>query len=378
MSGLQVKRIFAVVTVISGYILTGHAQTSDPRAARLCTGLGCNAMSRAEFFIKTFASSSGSRALRTSQLEQEEQVRLAFYGMDATRAEIEAGRLSEGEGNFIIDGHERVIRNYIHDKTNEAMVMAAGGQVSSIPAVRKSLSGLLSIARQDALMGHEELAQRAQAQMTQVLTTFSQQFANTCEQQSFPVEVAVELERQNELMGTGISLTHCMNRKYSADLSSQGIDYHFETCSGLAGGGAWELKISGLAVGVGSVEEGSLYWGASSWTADVTWHDSSSGFIGSAAGSLKFTKVEIIDEQEKSVAIPKDAGPNARPNGWPSAPIPEPTPTWHSLTRKIQKIHTTTLDPHKDGYRSRQKWAEAEIKREDDRPCQPRAAPEGS
>jgi len=374
MSGFQVKRIFAVVIVISGYILTGHAQTSDPRAARLCTGLGCNAMSRAELFIKTFASSGGSRALRTSQLEQEEQVRLAFYGMDATRAEIETGRLSESEGNFIIDGHERVIRNYIHDKTNEAMVMAASGQVSSIPAVRKSLSGLLSVARQDVLMGHEELAQRAQAQMTQVLTTFSKQFANTCEQQSFPVEVALALERQNELMGTGISLTHCMNRKYTVDLSSEGIDYHFETCSGLSGGAVWELKISGRVVGSG---EGEL----TRWDADVVYQ----GYEQHPTGTLGFTKVKI-EEQEKSVAIPKDAGPNARPNGWPSVPIPELTASPEKA--QIHKIRITTIVLEGEhgfwGWTARPapwassvRWAEAEIKRED-RPCQRHEAPEGS
>jgi hypothetical protein len=36
-----------------------------------------------------------------------EQVRLAFYGIDATRIEVESGRMPAAEGERIIDSFER-------------------------------------------------------------------------------------------------------------------------------------------------------------------------------------------------------------------------------------------------------------------------------
>jgi hypothetical protein len=50
-----------------------------------------------------------------------------------------------------------------------------------------------------------------------ILKTFSERFAQTCEEQDFPVDVAIELQRQNQLMGTDISLEHCANRLVTAD-----------------------------------------------------------------------------------------------------------------------------------------------------------------
>lgn len=364
MSQLQ-ARLFVLVAGIASFASLATAQTPDEQAASTCAGVGCSALSRADLFIKTFASSGGSRGLRTSQLEQEEQVRLAFYGMDATRLEIAAGRLTEQEGNFIIDGHERVIRNYVQDKANEAAVRAATGQASDIPAITKSLSGLLSVARQDALVGREELAERAQAQMVRVLTTFSQQFANTCEQQSFPVEVALALERQNELMGTGISLMHCTSRKISAELTSQGVSYQFESCSNLSNLTEWDLRISGRVTGIGRISSGR-------WEANVIFQ----GYEQNPTGAVETTYDEI-EEQEDSVAVPEDAGPNARANGRTSAPIPELTP--RPRKKQIQKLRITTIILEGDRgfwgwtarpapWHSSAHWADAEVKRED-KPC---------
>ena len=255
----SVGLVAVVVFAIAAFGVAGKAQPTQLQTS--CSGAGCGAMSRAEVFIKTFASAVNSRGLRTSQLEQEEQVRLAFYGIDSTRVEIESGRLTEKEGNFIIDGHKQVIRNYVHDKKNEAMLKAATGQVSDIPAINKSLGGLLSVSRQDALMGHEDLAMQAQTEMVKILTTFSQKFADTCEQQNFSIESALVLERQNDFMGTGISLTHCMRRKISAELNMQGVQYRFEICSGLSDFFSriqeeWDLKLSGRVVGSGKSNGG--------------------------------------------------------------------------------------------------------------------------
>src|SRR6185437_7663542 len=79
-------------------------------------------VSRADLFIATFGPSSNNQGLRTSRLEQEEQVKLAFYGIDATRARVAAGELSEADGSRITEGFESTIRNYVHDRSQDALI----------------------------------------------------------------------------------------------------------------------------------------------------------------------------------------------------------------------------------------------------------------
>jgi hypothetical protein len=347
----RAQRIFCLIAVSLIFVLTAIAQKTTP--ASTCQGVGCSGLSRAELFIKTFA---GSKALRTSQLEQEEQVRLAFYGIDATRAEVEAGRLTEKEGKFITDGHEQVIRDYVHDKGNEAKILASTGQVSDIPTINKSLGKLLGVARQDALMGREELAQRAQAEMVKVLTTFSQEFAATCQKQKYPVETALMLMRQNELMGTGISLDQCLSRKVSTELSSQGVNYRFESCSDLSlSPKKWDLKISGRITGLGKGDE-------ASWEAKFLWKR----YQTEMGGEMEIFK-EIVEIEEESVKVPDDGGPKAKPNGWLQSPVS------NSQIRKIQVLKMRIaplylMGEHGVSGNSSANSVEADIKSEDE-PC---------
>jgi hypothetical protein len=322
-------------------------------------------MRRAELFIKAFASSGDSKGLRTSDLEQEEKVKNAFYGIDATRVEIERGRLSKEEGEESIYKHERVIREYVDSKNFLAMVAAAGGRVSDIPAITKNLTVLLSVARQDALMGREELAQEAQAKMVNILTMFSEKFASTCEQQSFPVEIALALERQNELMGTGISVIHCANRKYTADFSDLGLKYHLETCSDLSPVTVWNETISGH---IGEGDEG----GDVNWEEKIVYDKDSE-----AAGTMQITEEEVEDD-EGTVRVPNDAGPNARPNGWASAPIPN-TPSRQLKKKRFIKIRKLPLSSFAKGgvnveMLGNEPWMQAELKSED-KPCSPVTEP---
>lgn len=348
--------VLGKVFFILNLFLITNAQTQEPQATQTCTGAGCAAMSRAELFIKTFG---GSKGLRTSQLEQEEQVRLAFYGIDATRVEVEAGRLTKEEGEFIIDGHEQVIRDYVHDKGNEAKITAASGQISDIPTINRTMGKLLSVARQDALMGHEELAQRAQAEMVTTLTTFSQKFSDTCQEQKYSVETALALERQNALMGTGISLEHCQRRKASVELTSQGVRYQFETCNDLFHfTKKWDLKLSGRVVGEGKGESGS-------WEAKFLWK----GIKTEMGGEMDIFDEEV-EVQDESVNIPDDRGPHGKPNGWVSAPVPNLPPR----QKKIQVLKMRIAPLFLIGDRAIQGnhtegWIEAEIKRDD--PCNP-------
>jgi len=224
-----------------------------------------------------------------------------------------------------------------------------------------------SVARQDAFVGREEVALLAQQRAVETLTTFSRQFANTCEQQSFPVEIALELERQNELLKTGISVIHCANRKYTAEFSDPGLGlkYHFETCSGLSPVTVWIQTISGH---VGEGGEG----GRVNWEEKIVYD----GDLG-AAGAMKITE-EQIEQKEETVKIPDDAGPNAKPNGWASAPIPNP-PSRPLKKKRFMKIPKEPMSHWgKDGvvpeWIKNGPWMEAEIKSED-KPCSPVTEP---
>jgi hypothetical protein len=214
-------------------------------------------------------------------------------------------------------------------------------------------------------MGREELAQEAQAVMVKVLVTFSQEFARTCEQQSFPVETALVLERQNLILATGISLTHCMNRKFSAELSSQGVSYYFETCSNLSPQWAWNLKISGRVTGEGKGRfDGEN--GFNRWNANTVYQ----GWKAKPWGEMNIIEEEI-EVKEESVKIPNDAGPNAKPNGWASAPIPTPPPRSKKVKFLKMRINTILL---RGGYDfdgiDAGPMMETEITRED-KPCNP-------
>jgi hypothetical protein len=319
-------------------------------------------VSRADLFIATFGPSSNNQGLRTSRLEQEEQVKLAFYGIDATRARVAAGELSDADGWRITEGFESTIRNYVHDRSQDALIKSAAGRASDIPAISQLLSGVLGVARQDGLMGREELALEAQQQMVRALRTFSQSFASTCEQQDFPAEVALGLERQNELLGTGISVIHCANRRVSADISSQGVLYHFETCT-LRGDNVddhWDLTISGLVTGKGNGLAGM-------WEATTMFRGKSDDWT----GDMKLIKEEV-EESQRPITVPDDAGPLAKPNGWPKQPVMGGGSVPQKITLQKLRIQTINMIGNGRGYMGMGQWAEGVIQHQD-KPCSPRA-----
>lgn len=359
------RSVLGLLALLAGLTLIGLSQTPAQQPKRICTGPGCDALSRAELFIKTFASSGNSKGLKTSDLEQEQKVINSFWQIDSIRRQVETGSMSQVDGDRSIDGFEKQIRAYIHDRGNEAYVLAATGQASDIQAIGKHLSGILSVARQDALMGREELAQEAQAKLVNILTTFSEKFASTCEQQMFPVEIALTLERQNELMGTGISVIHCANRKYTADFSDLGLKYHLETCSDLSPVTVWNETITGH---VGEGDEG----GDVNWDEKIVYDKDSE-----AAGTMQITEEEVEDD-EGTVRVPNDAGPDAKPNGWASAPIPS-TPARNLKKKRFMKIRKLPLSSFSKGgvnieMLGNEPWMEAKIKSED-KPCSPVTEP---
>lgn len=343
-----------VIGVFCGMVSVLTIQ-GQPQATSSCTGVGCAALSQAELFIKALG---GKKGLKTIDLALNEEARLAFYGIDATIVEVEKGRLSNEDGARIIENHKSRLRNIIDSKTTEAMFAAVGGQVSDIPAISKHLGTLLSIARQDQFFGREELAQQSQKQMMTVLTTFSQRFAETCDQQNFPVETALVLNRQNELMGTGVSVERCFQRMVTANFSDSGVTYSFEGCSSLTEDVDWDLKISGPIVGTGK--------GSSSiWQASFTYKGQKFEDVVGKLGT--YTKeIEVTEEPPK---VPADAGPQAKPNGRPPASVPEPPAT---KKKDVFKMRITAAFAEYKGQfyggTGDGKWLETEVKREP-KPC---------
>ena len=356
------------------------AQSQPGRPNSRCTGPGCGAMSYADLFIASFGASGSSQSLRAPLREQEEKVKNAFYGIDATRMQVETGRLTPGEGEFIADGHRQVIRDYIDSLGTEAKLLAISGRASDVPSLTRLLSGLLTIARHDALVGREELAAKAMDTMIYTLNTFSQQFAATCDGQSFPEELPFQLERQLLMLGTGTSVLHCARRKAVADVSSQGVNYHLETCTeaGLSrrarsllglDGEQWTLEISGRVAGNGTASN--LHGGLpirpllqGRWQAAVVWR----GQKLQPEGNMEIIE-EIIADEERPAAVPNDAGPLARPNLRPPAPVPVPNSTLPK-SRTLQKLRITTIRLDGGGFYTLGPWAESEIKMQPvDRPC---------
>lgn len=336
-------------------------------------------LSRAELFIASFATTGAPKSLRTSELEMQEEVKSAFYNIDFAHKQMDLGIWSKQVGESIIDGFESQIRAYAHHHTNEALVLASSGQAANIPAISQSLGAIMGIARQDALFGREEVAMDAQRKLVQILETFSGKFSETCEKQNFPVEVALALERQNEMMGTGIDLMHCANRRLTAVIERPRLRHEWSTCS-TDGSGAWKLKVSGFVSGSGKSSRLSALGKRrvlGNWRADQTivgpsFYHRYDGMRVTCAGGLELYSEDKDAEQPALPPVPNDAGPDSRPNHWPKAPVPDVP------ERKAIKVGTLRMEAGEvigmDGYICPGDWAQADIV-VSDKPCQPDDVP---
>jgi hypothetical protein len=205
--------------------------------------------------LKAFLPSTRDQALRIRSLElQAEQVKLAFYGISSTCEQYRAGKMTEKDADLSLSGFEDTIANFIHDLGNQAVATAGRGQVSDMEAIRKSLTDLGGTARQAALFGEEELAMESWHKMTDALVSFSRTFVESCYDQSFDPRIALSMERQNEMLGTGIDLTPCANRKFTAEGKGADILWVFVHCG--QGPGEWKITTSGplQGKGLGTVE----------------------------------------------------------------------------------------------------------------------------
>jgi hypothetical protein len=275
--------LITLITLISLSLLpsTVSAQTLHSHAmAQECRGVEANSPAnreKAEQWVrqrlKAFLPNTRDQALRMRLLEQQaEQVKLAFYGISSTCEQYRAGKMTQNDADLSLSGFEDTIANFIHDLGNQAVATAGRGQVSDMESIRKALTDMGGTARQAALLGEEELAMESWHKMTDAVVSFSRTFVESCYDQSFDPRIALSMERQNEMLGTGIDLTPCAKRKFTAEGKGADILWLFEHCG--QGSGEWKITTSGplQGKGVGTVDptlSGSWYVDESTSEKDV-------------------------------------------------------------------------------------------------------------
>jgi len=243
----------AAATALPVHAQRSYAMRYDCRTAEPNTAASRR---RAEEFVreklKAFVPTQ-DQALRMRSLEAEaEQVKLAFYGISSTCEQFLRGTMEREPADLSLQGYEQTIANFIHDVSSDVTAVASRAQVGDLDVIRKSLTEIGSAGRQAALLGEDGLADEARKQMVQTLTGFSGPFVNeTCWDQVFDDELPFSINRQNEMLGTGIDVRPCAQRRFEAIVSP----LVFKSCT-IRGVGRWEVEwvMPGASGGKGSGE----------------------------------------------------------------------------------------------------------------------------
>ena len=194
------------------------------------------------------------QALRMRSLElQVQQVLLAFGSISSTCAQYLAGTIERALADTALSGYEKTIANFLDDTGKEVLFRASLGQVSDISVIRKTLTDIGTTGRQAALLGEDELAEQSRKKLNDALVSFSRTFVDqSCWDQVFDDDLPYNLQRQNEMLGTGIDVLPCARRRFSAQVSV----IMFESCT-VRGVGDWRVTWNMTAPGTGGGGRGS-------------------------------------------------------------------------------------------------------------------------
>ena len=198
---------------------------------------------------------SPEEALRMLRVAGEaEQAKLAFFSISTTCAQYRAGTMSRENADLVLSGDEQRIADFLHELDNEMTVLASTAQVADLGKVRAALTTTGAIGRQAALLGEDALAETARKQMVGTLVRFSEAFVDrTCWDQVFDDELPFSMHRQNDMMGTGIDVRPCAQRRFRAVVPP----LTFESCT-VRGVGEWrvrwDMSVPGATGGTGSGE----------------------------------------------------------------------------------------------------------------------------
>jgi hypothetical protein len=206
-----------------------------------------------------------------------------------------------------IDRYDQDIKDVIRQivrlssqRVNDALQTAKAGKASDIEKLRKDIAVVVEAARVGQLLG-DPAAEEQQRKLVEVVRTFSQKFTETCEQQSFDPLIAIGLNRQNQLLGTGVDVDHCAFRVFEASIKTGQQATRWRHCG--IGMGIWLMQGEGLDEGKGEAaldDKGNGDF-TSRWTkvgtvrADVT-----------HTGTLNMRRTEIADAEGHITSVKYD------------------------------------------------------------------------
>ena len=228
------------------------------------------------------------QSLRMVRLQEDAaQAQLAFFNISSTCEQYRSGRKSGEEADLILSGDEQRIADFLHDLDNEMTVVASQAQVADMDRVRSSLTQTGAVGRQAALLGEDGLAESSRKQMVETLVRFSQAFVDrTCWSQEFDDELPFSLNRQNDLLGTGIDLRPCAQRRFRAVVPP----LLFESCT-VRGVGEWRVRWDMSAPGAtGGTGSGNLEEERSGAKGDYKVEWGANGAEYRASGDLELTR----------------------------------------------------------------------------------------
>lgn len=171
-------------------------------------------------------------------------------------------------------------------RTQAAKSMAERGSANDLPALRGLLTTVLQASRFNQLMGNEQDALAQHQAAVEIATTYAGRFRETCYGQVFKPELALGLDRQQDLLGTGIDVTPCAKRRFSVEFPG----FKAENCS-IWTDGDWELTRHDRYPGRGSA---TLTANESRTATEGDWRleFSGGGVTGNDSGQLRVTATE--------------------------------------------------------------------------------------
>ena len=306
------------VVLISAAFCASSALAQPPPWRAICTGVGCGAVADANQAIAIFSKYANATGLRADMREVDAILVLAYTGIDGANRDFARGRLTESERDRIVATFREQILRFLDQMGSEAASLATHGRYSDLPAINFVLGNILPQAKSPDSV----VADRAIRRVVQIFTLFSTQFAATCEGQAVPVVFVLGLEQQNAMAGTEVSVFECAKRRYSTDISSQGVNYHFETCT-YNENAEWKLRITGKVTGQGAATAGG-------WNGTATYQ----GRDYEPSGDFEIIAETIIVMEPP---IPPDAGTS----GGSRAAVPRSL--WMPTVQHIRKIRITTI-----------------------------------
>ena len=158
------------------------------------------------------------------------------------------------------------------------------------------------------------------------------------------------------------------------------MTYRWENCS-IDGGGVWKVTLSGFLsgqgesdpVGVGRDGRGEGNVELTTRVEGPAIHGRYDGVTDDWTLALELRVTGRSETPGSTAAVPNDAGPNARPNGWPQAPVPEVGP--QPMSFEVGTLRMQAINVIGDGYIGTD-WVEGPIHLEE-RPCRSEAAGSG-